>query len=137
MLVYEGDSRDFDVNIRNLATHLQGKIRTLESQRARISTSPDHPDLRANATKALDDQLGPLRLKAEAAENGQYFADPRDVENCDPSSQRWASLAIALGRYVTPDTFEPSLHDTDATAPIKVIRGGTAKDLGSPTMSVR
>ena len=141
MLPYRGDERDFDVNIRNLQTHLEGKIRTLEAQRARIASGPNAESLRENDIKAVDRELEPLRVKAEAAADGQFWHDSRSVGGCDPKVQAWASIAIALGRYVTPDTFAPSLHasrEQDAS-PLQVLRGRSAGqgafDLGNPSFS--
>jgi hypothetical protein len=141
MLPYRGDERDFDVNIRNLQTHIEGKIRTLEAQRARIATGPNAESLRENDIKAVDRELAPLRIKAQAAAEGQFWHDSRSVGGCDPKVQAWASIAIALGRYVTPSTFGVSLHasrEQDAT-PLRVIRGRESGqggfDMGNPSFS--
>src|SRR5271157_2466030 len=123
MLKYH-DHFDWATNIRELAGHFAGVVRNLEDQRNRVANGPNHPELKTNDLKALDDQLGPARLRAQAAAAGVYFFDPRDVSGSDPVAQTWVAKARERGMLVNPSNFGPSLHDQDQTVPIKVIRGG-------------
>ncbi len=137
MLKYN-DSWPFATNIAELAGALAGMVRNLEDQRRRVETGPNHPELKANDLAAIDAQLAPLRMRALAASDGVYFYDPRDVSGGDRDAQHWVAAARERGMLVNPSNFGPSLHDRDQTQPIKVVRGGDgAKNLGSPTMSVR
>jgi hypothetical protein len=138
---YIGEWVDCERNLLALGVHFDSRIRTLETQRARITSSPNAETLREIDIKAVDRELEPLRLKAMAAHEGMLYHDSRDVGGCDPRMQTWISMAIKAGRYVTPDTFGPSLHaqEEDSDTPLRVVRGREsglgAFDLGNPTMS--
>ena len=138
---YCGEWVDFPKNIEALAGHLDACVRVLEEQRARIESGPNHPDLKSNDLATIDRDLVPLRFKAQAANSGAYFYDPRELSGLDPNHQRWVAMARKAGFLVTPDTFAPSLHASreDKATPLKVIRGRGegqgAFDLGNPTMS--
>jgi len=132
---YQGSWLDAEKNILALATHYEAVIRRLEEQRASLDSSPNAEILRAYERKALDDQLGPLRLRAEAAAKGYFLIDPRDVSGCDPTHGMWRAMAIKAGRLIYPEQFISSKHDLqiDDKPPLKVIRGGDrANNLGSP-----
>lgn len=132
-----GEWIDAEKNILALAVHLDAQVRRLEERRARIASGPNAPELRANDLAAIDAELEPLSLKAKAAAAGKFLHDPRDVAGCDPQHSRWIAMAIKSGRYVTPEQFGQSVHDTDRKQPIKVIRGGSATNMGSPSMATR
>ena len=137
---YVGDWIDFGKNIDALVGHLEACVRELEDQRARIESSPNHPELLAYQIKAIDDRLEPLRLKVLAANEGYYLFDPRALSGGDQASQRWVAMARKAGKLLHPHQFGESLHaaEEEKASPLKVIRGGNgARDLGSPTMSVR
>src|SRR5271157_1774092 len=138
MLKYN-DHWPFATNIAELAGAFAGQVRLLEEQRARIASGPNHPELKANDIAAIDAQLGPARLRSQAAEMGVYFYDPRDPSGGDRDHQTWCAKARERGMLVNPSNFGPSLHDQDNLVPIKVIRGGErgATDLGSPYARVR
>ncbi len=132
------ESKTTDENLKNLADHYAGIVRGLEDRRNRLTSSPNHPELRAYDIKAIDDQLIPARYRAKAAADGAVYHDAREAADCTREKQRWVSWARTLGRLVNPDNYSISVHDRDQTQPIKVIRGGDgAKNLGSPTISVR
>jgi len=132
------DHFPWDVNIRELAGAFAAVVRNLEEARQRVETGPNHPELKANDLAAIDAQLGPARLRSQAAEQGMYFYDPRDVSGGDRDAQTWVAKARERGMLVNPSNFGPSLHDQDADVPIKVVRGGDgAFNLGSPTMTSR
>ncbi len=137
MLKYQ-DHFPWDVNIRELAGAFAAVVRSFEDARQRVETGPNHPELKANELAAIDAQLGPARLRSQAAEQGMYFYDPRDVSGGDRDAQTWVAKARERGMLVNPSNFGPSLHDQDADVPIKVVRGGDgAFNLGSPTMTSR
>ncbi len=138
MLKYN-DSFTFDQNIADKATALAAAVRDLEERRARVESGPNAPELRANDIAAIDAELTPLRYKAEAADDGMLFWDPRDVSGADPVHQTWVARARERGRIVRPDNYGPSVHDLDRKDPIKVIRGNPtgAHDLGNPSMATR
>lgn len=139
MLKYQ-DHFPWATNIAELAGAFAAAVRSLEDARARVESGPNHPDLKANDLKAIDDQLGPARLRSQAAEDGVYFYDPRDVSGGDRDAQTWVARARERGMLVNPSNFGPSLHasETDEGSPLKVIRGGDgAFNLGSPTMNTR
>jgi hypothetical protein len=128
----------FSQNIEDLATALAAEVRALEERRARVESGPNAPELKVNDLAAIDAQLLPLRYRAEAAADGMLFWDPAAVSGADPIHQTWVARARERGRIVRPDNYGPSVHDLDQTQPIKVLRGGDgARNLGSPTMSVR
>ena len=139
---FVGEWVDFAKNIEALAGHLDACVRVLEDKRARIESGPNHPDLKANDLAAIDRELAPLRFKAQAAYEGAYFYDPRELSGLDPNHQRWVAMARKAGSLVTPDTFEPSLHaqEEDKATPLRVIRGGRESgqggfDMGNPSFS--
>ncbi len=137
MLKYH-DHFTWQQNIGELAGAFAAEVRGLEDRRNRIETGPNHPELKANDLAAIDAQLGPARLRSEAALQGVYFYDPRDVSGGDPVAQTWVAKARERGMLVNPSNFGPSLHDQDQTVPIKVIRGGDgARALGSPAITSR
>ncbi len=137
MLKYH-DHFDWATNIGELAGAFAAEVRALEDRRQRIETGPNHPELKAHDLAAIDAQLGPARLRFQAAEQGVYFYDPRDVSGGDPVAQTWVAKARERGMLVNPTNFGPSLHDQDQTVPIKVIRGGDgARALGSPAITSR
>jgi len=126
---------DWQTNIGELAGAFAAVVRTLEDARQRIETGPNHPELKRNDLASIAAQVGPARLRSQAAEMGVYLYDPRDPSGGDADHQRWVSEARARGMLVNPTNFGPSIHATDETnaSPIKVIRGGDgAKNLGSP-----
>jgi len=132
---YQGTWLDAEKNILALATHYEAAIRRLEDQRASLDSSPNAAVLRAYEISALDDQLGPLRLRAAAAANGYFLTDPRDVSGCDPTHGLWRSMALKAGRLIYPEQFISSKHDQelDDNPPLTVIRGGDrVNNLGSP-----
>ncbi len=137
MLKYH-DHFTWQQNIGELAGAFAAEVRALEDRRQRIETGPNHPELKANDLAAVDAQLGPAFLRSQAAEEGLYYYDPRDVSGGDRDAQTWVAKARERGMLVNPSNFGPSLHDQDQTVPIKVIRGGDgARALGAPTISVR
>jgi hypothetical protein len=135
MLKYQ-DHFPWSVNILELAGALAGEVRTLEDQRNRVVTGPNHPDLKANDIAAIDAKLAPLRLKLEAANMDVYFYDPRDVSDGDPAHQTWVAKARERGMLVNPSNFGPSLHAEEqakATS-LTVVRGrGDPVNMGSPS----
>jgi len=136
LLKYQ-DRQDWATNIAELAGAFAAQVRNLEDQRQRVETGPNHPELKANAIAALDAQLGSARLRSQAADDGVYFYDPRDMSGADPVAQTWCARARERGTLVNPTNFGPSLHDQDQDVPIKVVRGGNgAFNLGSPSISV-
>ncbi|MGO9114319.1 MAG: hypothetical protein ACLP9L_34315 [Thermoguttaceae bacterium] len=137
MLKYQ-DHFDWSTNIGELAGAFAAEVRALEDRRARIETGPNHPELKANDLAAVDAQLGPARLRSQAAEDGVYLYDPRDVSGGDRDAQTWVAKARERGMLVNPSNFGPSLHDQDKDVPIKVVRGGDgARALGAPTITSR
>ncbi len=129
---------DWATNITELAGAFASAVRNLEDQRHRVETGPNHPELKANDLAAIDAQLGPARLRSQAAEMGVYFYDPRDVSGGDRDAQTWVAKARERGMLANPSNFGSSLHDQDADVPIKVVRGGDGVfNLGSPTMTSR
>ncbi len=136
MIAYH-EAWTFAANVAELAMHYAGKVRDLETQRARIESGPNAPALKANDLAALDAHLEKARRCAAAAAAGAVFHDPRDPSGADHDTQMWRCKAREVGMLVSPDNFEPSLHATKAF-PLKVIRGGDgAFNLGSPTMTAR
>jgi hypothetical protein len=139
MLKYQ-DQFPWVTNIEELAGALASHVRELEDKRARVESGPNHPDLKANDLAAIDARLVPLRLKAQAAADGVFFYDPRDVSGGDRDHQTWVARARERGMLVNPSNFGASLHASEETegSSLRVIRGGTgAHDLGSPAMSSR
>jgi hypothetical protein len=126
-------------NIAELAGAFAAVVGTLEKQRDRVASGPNHPELKANDLAAIDAQLGPARLRSQAAKQGLYFYDPRDVSGGDNVAQTWVAKARERGMLVNPSNFGPSIHAQDETnaTPIKVIRGGEATNMGSPTLTSR
>jgi len=132
------DHFDWSTNIGELAGAFAAVVRSLEDARQRVETGPNHPELKANDIAAIDAQLGPARLRSQAAEMGVYFYDPRDPSGGDRDHQTWCAKARERGMLVNPSNFGPSLHDQDQLQPIKVIRGrGDSFDMSSPTITSR
>jgi hypothetical protein len=134
------DHFDWQTNIFELAGALAAQVRTLEDARQRVETGPNHPELKANDLAAIDAQLGPARMRSQAAELGLYFYNPTDVSGGDRDAQTWVSKARERGMLVNPSNFGPSIHaaETDEGTPIKVIRGGDgAFNMSSPTLTTR
>lgn len=129
------DNFTFDQNIADLSTAKAGHVRDLETQRARIESGPNHPDLKANDLAALDAQLAKARIHAEATAEGVLFHDPGDpVMGCDREHQVWVSRARERGRLVNPTNYEPSIHASKEQegSPLKVQRGAGAVQRGAP-----
>ena len=122
---YCGDWTDWSKNIMALAGHLDAQIATLQAQRDRIASGVSHPELRANDIAAVDAQLKPLVMKARAARDGKLLWDPGSITGSGREHQRWVVMASKAGALVTPSTYAPSVHesDADATELITVARG--------------
>ncbi|MGO9166290.1 MAG: hypothetical protein ACLP56_05405 [Candidatus Sulfotelmatobacter sp.] len=134
---YEGTWVDCERNLKALAIRFDSDIRKLEAQQSQVATGPNHPMLRDQKVKALEDELEPLRFRASAAHEGLFFHDPAKPSAGDREYQKWVGMAVHAGRVVYPDEFEPSIHAQAVkdAAPLVVVRGDRAglRDLGAPT----
>ena len=119
MLAYD-PNQPWSVNVNDLNTAHEAEVRRLSEQRERVSTGPNAEELRRLDVQAIDRQIYKAAIHAEASNAGLLYHDPGDVDNCDPTRQKWIAEAAKRGRILRHG--DVSLHD-DPAQPMRVERG--------------